>query len=130
MHAHVLHVSTIAEKEVLRKALNRVALNLDLSRQELAGIVGFSESTLSRIFNSNKTKQNYIEPSSKEGQLAILLLRLYRNLNVLFGGNEKQCQQWLRSENSYLDGVPVNLIQSIEGLILTIQYLDAIRGKN
>jgi hypothetical protein len=118
------------EKNVLKKALYRAAEKLEITRQELSAIVGPSESSLSRIFNSTKSKQNYIEPSSKEGQLAILLLRLYRNLEVLFGGNEKQCQLWLRSENLHLGAVPIDLIKSIEGLIQTIQYLDAIRGKN
>jgi hypothetical protein len=129
MRAHVKH-NALADKEVLKKALNKAALKLALSRQELSAIVGPSESSLSRIFNKHSTKQNYIEPSSKEGQLAILLLRLYRSLDVLFGGNEKQYQLWLRSENTHLGGAPVVLIQSIEGFIYTIQYLDAIRGKN
>ena len=130
MRAQSISTAALNEKIVLKKALHRVAAKLEITRQELSAIVGPSESSLSRIFNSTKNKQNYIEPSSKEGQLAILLLRLYRNLDVLFGGNEKQCQLWLRSENLHLGAIPIDLIKSIEGLIQTIQYLDAIRGKN
>lgn len=113
------------KSQVLTKALIRMAEHLSLSRQELSAIIGYSESTLSRLFAS----QNKIDPSSKEGQLAILLIRLFRSLDTLFGGNAKQCQLWLRSENTHLDAVPIQLIQSIEGLILTLQYLDAMRGK-
>lgn len=130
MHAHRFDKTNHVEKEVLKKALSRVAAKLEISRQELSAIVGPSESSLSRIFNATRNKQNYLEPESKEGQLAILLLRLYRNLDVLFGGNEKQCRLWLRSENLHLGASPIELIKSIEGLIQTIQYLDAMRGKN
>lgn len=115
------------KKRVLTKALIRMAEQFNLSRQELSAILGPSESSLSRIFSKPNV---YIDPASKEGQLAIILLRLYRSLNTLFGGNEKQCQLWLRSENKHLNGKPILLIKSIEGLVLAVQYLDAIRGKN
>ena len=114
------------KKQVLTKAFIRMALYLNLSRQELFAIIGASEPSLSRLFNG----QRYLDPASKEGQLAILLLRLYRSLDALFGGNAKQCQLWLRNENEHLHGVPIELICSIQGLIHTIQYLDAMRGKN
>lgn len=115
------------EKLVLTKALIRMAERLDLSRWELSVIIGRSEPSLSRTFTKSKF---YVDPSTKEGQLAILLLRLYRSLDTLFGGNTKQCQMWLRNKNKHLSSTPIQLIQSIEGLVLTIQYLDAMRGKN
>jgi hypothetical protein len=115
------------EKRVLTKALIRLSEHLHLTRQELSAIIGPSEASLCRIF----TKANYhLDPASKEGQLAILLLRLYRGLDALFGGNATQCEQWLRSDNLHLHEKPILLIRSIEGLIITIQYVDAMRGKN
>lgn len=114
------------KKKVLTKALIRMTEQLNMSRQELSAIIGLSASSLSRLFNQTNSG---IDLHSKEGQLALLLLRLYRNLDTLFGGNAKQCELWLRSENKYLESVPMELIQSIEGLIRTIQYLDAMRGK-
>ena len=119
--------ATDDKKRVLTKALLRMSTRLQLSRQELSAILGPSEATLSRLF----TKEGaFLEPDSKEGQLALLLLRLYRSLDTLFGGNEKQCQLWLRSENSHLRAKPIQLVQSIEGLVSTVRYLDAMRGKN
>jgi len=114
------------KKHVLSKAFIRMSERLCLSRQELSAIIGLSEASLSRLFNT----QSFLDPDSKEGQLAILLLRLYRSLDALFGGNAKQCELWLRSENEHLQGVPIDLIYSIQGLINTVQYLDAMRGKN
>ncbi len=121
-HSH----SIDEKKQILTKALLRAVERLQLTRQELSIILGPSESTLSRLF----AKNIYLDPASKEGQLAILLLRFYRSLTTLFAGNDKQCQLWLRSENKHLQGVPVVLIQTIEGLVLAVQYLDAMRGKN
>src|SRR5580692_10683114 len=101
------------EKRILTKALKRVSARLNLTRLELSAILGPSESSLSRLFAKS---DYYINPASKEGQLAILLLRFYKNLDILFGGNSDQCRLWLRSENSHLNAMPIDLIQSIEGL--------------
>ncbi len=134
MHAKLAEKNEIAldKKKILTKALCRLAIELNLSRQELSLIMGLSEATFSRIFNTQgkDKKASYLDPSSKEGQLAILLLRLYKSLAVLFGGNAQQCQLWLRSENKHLEGKPIDNIKLIEGLVTVVQYLDAMRGKN
>ena len=130
---HAAHVpprknSTNEEKKrVLRKALIRLTEHLSLSRKELSNIIGPSEPSLSRLFNK---QDYYIDPHSKEGELAVLLIRLYRSLDVLFGGNTEQCRQWMKSDNAHLGMEPIKLIQSIPGLIHTVEYLDAMRGKN
>jgi hypothetical protein len=130
MHAHRLKSNANTpdnRKKVLTKAIIRMTNLLQLSRQELSAIIGPSEASLSRMFTKAHAG---IDPESKEGQLALLLLRLYRSLDALFGGNVGQCQQWLRSKNHHLTGTPITMMQSIEGLIFVIQYLDAMRGKN
>ena len=124
MHAH--KKSSIEDKKiVLSKALIRMAEYLEMSRRELSIILGLSEASLSRLYDGKR----YITPTSKEGELATLLLRLYRSLDILFGGNQIQSRLWLRSENQHLGDTPIHLIQSIQGLMTTITYLDAIRGK-
>jgi hypothetical protein len=115
------------KKRVLRKALIRVTEQLDIKRQELSAIVGLSESSLSRFFSK---QDYYIDPLTKEGELAVLLIRLYRSLDALFGGNSEQCRLWIKNENAHLGMAPIQLIQSIPGLIHTVEYLDAMRGKN
>ncbi len=120
-------VSPEDKKRVLTKAIVRLCDALQLSRAELSATIGLSEATLSRI---NRQANYFIDPQSKEGQLSLLLIRLYRGLSALFGSNDEQCSLWLRSNNHYLQGKPILLIQSVEGLILAIQYIDAIRGKN
>ncbi len=115
------------KKKVLRKALIRVTEQFDIKRQELSAIIGLSESSLSRFYTKS---DYYLDPSTKEGELAVLLIRVYRNLDALFGGNREQCRLWINSHNTHLGTAPIQLIQSIPGLIHTVEYLDAIRGKN
>jgi len=84
-----------------------------------------------RLFAKADTRFKFISDTQpKEGQLAILLLRLYRSLDTLFGGNSTQCQLWLRSHNLHLGLKPIKLIETIQGLTLTLAYLDVMRGKN
>jgi len=116
----------IDKKQVLTKAFIRVNDLLHFTRHELSGIVGLSEPTLSRVFANT----SFIDPTTKEGESVILLIRLYQSLDALFGGNSNQCQLWLRNNNKHLNSIPIDLIQSTEGLVLTVQYLGAMRGKN
>ncbi len=115
----------IAQGEILRKAIIRLADQLALNRQELCAITGISEATMSRLYEGKRS----FRPDSKEGELAMLLLRLYRDLNTLFGGNRQQCQLWYRAFNYHLRGKPSELVQNIQGLNDVVSYLDAMPGK-
>ncbi len=110
---------------VLAKATLRAALALGLSRAALAHILGVSEATLSRV----GSEQRPLEPASKEGELAVLLLRLFRSLDSLVGGDQDKARAWLDAPNRHLGGVPRERIQSVQGLVDAIEYLDAMRGK-
>ncbi len=131
MHAADLSIKRSSTKEekqrVLKKALSQVVEQLSIKRHELSAIIGFSESSLSRFFNR---QDYYIDPFSKEGELALFLIRLYRSLDILFGGNTEKCRQWMQCQNLHLGAVPIEFVQTIPGLIHTVEYLDAMRGKN
>ena len=109
---------------VLSKAVLSVAQRLGLNAAKLSKVIGCSEATISRLKNGRG-----IDPESKQGELALLVVRLYRSLNAILGGNDVKSQQWLQAYNHHLSGVPANRIQSVEGLIEIIHYLDAMRGK-
>jgi transcriptional regulator with XRE-family HTH domain len=113
------------EAQVLSKAFIRSSIDLDLTRQELCAITGMSEASLSRFFNG----KSFLDPQSKEGEIAILFLRVYRSLDALFGHNTKQAKLWLRGYNFHLKGIPADLIKTIYGLTEVTVYLDAMRGK-
>lgn len=81
MHANAVQVSD--KSMVLGKATIRAARELALSNAALARVIGFSEPTISRISDG----QRGIDPSSKEGQLSLLVVRLFRSLNPLVGSD-------------------------------------------
>ncbi len=109
---------------VLSKALVRAARQLDLSPGQLAQVLGVSESSVHRL----ATGQREIDPKSKEGELAALLLRLYRSLDAIVGTDAYLRQRWLTSHNRALNGIPAELISSAAGLVHTVAYLDSARA--
>lgn len=108
---------------VLTKALLNAASRLSLKQRDLAAILGSSEASVSRL-----RKDRLLEPTSKEGELALLLLRAYRGLDALVGGDDQAAQAWLHAENVHLGGVPSERICTVEGLVDVVRYLDAMRG--
>ena len=109
---------------VLTKAILAAARLLGLRNRELAGVLGASDASVSRLSGGR-----LIEPQSKEGELALLLLRMFRSLDALMGGDEGKARSWLRAENSHIGAVPAQRIRSVEGLVEVVQYLDAMRGR-
>ena len=114
----------VAAGPVLTRAVLSAADRLGIRNYHLAEIIGTSESTVSRL-SSGRT----LDPDSKQGELALLFVRLYRSLDALVGGDDSQARAWLHAENAHLGGVPAHLIRRVEGLVDVIQYLDAMRGR-
>jgi len=112
------------EAAVVTKALVRAAGNLELSNKTLGAVIGLSEPTISRM-----KKGNYcLSKPSKEHELSVLFVRLYRSLSAIVGGDDAIAQAWLRNPNVALGSRPIDCIQSIDGLMHVIQYLDARRA--
>lgn len=109
---------------VLTKALLRAAGLLDIPPAALARILGISEASVSRLANGTRS----IAPDSKEGELALLLVRVYRSLDALVGGDNAQRQAWMHGANRALNGTPSELIRSAEGLVVVASYLDGMRA--
>lgn len=108
---------------VLTRAVERAAASLGLSNRELAEVIGVSPASLSRLARGRR-----IRPESKEGELALLFLRVFRSLDALLGGDAESCRRWLRSYNHHLAGVPAELVRTVGGLAGVAEYLDAMRG--
>jgi hypothetical protein len=113
-----------APEVVLTKALLRAAGLLDLSSAALARILGVSEASVSRLASGSRS----VDPRSKEGELALLLVRVYRSLDALVGTDPAQRKAWLHSHNRALNGRPADLIQRADGLVGVLAYLDAMRA--
>ena len=109
---------------VLTKAVLSAAGRLGLRHRDLAAVLGSSEASISRLLRGRA-----IDPESKEGELALLFLRLYRSLDALVGGDDAQAQRWLHADNEHLGGVPARRLSSVQGLVSVVEYLDAMRGR-
>jgi hypothetical protein len=109
---------------VLAKAVLSAAARLGLRNRQLAAVIGSSEASVSRLHGGRG-----LDPETKEGELALLFLRLYRGLDALVGGDDRQAHAWLTADNDHLGGIPAERIRTVEGLVDVVQYLDAMRGR-
>ena len=112
------------EAAILTKAVLRAANRLAIKNTVLAKILGLSGPTVSRM----RDGKYRLERGQKAFELAVLLIRLYRSLDGVVGGDDKVAADWLNNKNTALDGVPLELIQSVSGLANVIHYLDARRA--
>jgi hypothetical protein len=109
---------------VLAKALVRAAGQLGLAQAEVAAIVGSSPASVSRTFAGDRP----VDPESAEGRHALLLVRVFRSLDTLVGGDAEKARLWLRATNRHLGGAPLRLLAGTQGLVHVAEYLDALRG--
>ena len=109
---------------VLAAAVLAAAGRLGLRNRHLAAVIGSSEASVSRLQHGRG-----LDPESKEGELALMFLRLYRSLDALVGGDDDKARRWLRAENDHLRGIPAERIRTVEGLVDVVQYLAAMRGR-
>lgn len=109
---------------VVAKAVLAAAARLGLRHRHLAAVIGSSEASVSRLQHGRG-----LDPESKEGELALLFLRLYRGLDALVGGDDAKARDWLHADNVHLGGIPAERIRTVEGLVDVVQYLDAMRGR-
>jgi hypothetical protein len=109
---------------VVTKAVKRAAERLELSNRVLAGVLGLSEATVSRL--GAGTYQ--LDAGSKPFELAVLFLRLFRSLDGIAGGDTAVARAWLRNDNTALGATPITMIESVSGLVNVVAYLDARRA--
>ncbi|MCX8517201.1 MAG: MbcA/ParS/Xre antitoxin family protein [Rhodoferax sp.] len=80
--------------------------------------------TVSRLLKGETT----LNAAKKEGELSLLLVRVYRSLDALVGTDEQKRKAWMTGYNHALGGVPLQLIERADGLVATLNYLDGMRA--
>ncbi len=110
---------------VVGKALSRAADLLGLTNIALARTIGVSEATASRL----RAGVYAPEPGTKPYELALLLIRLFRGLDAVVGGEEVSVRSWMAAANNALGGVPRDLVQTVTGLVAAVDYVDAARAR-
>ena len=109
---------------VLSKAVARAAERMEISKTLLAKVLGVSPPTITRLYSGDYQ----LAPERKEWDFALLFVRVFRSLDSIVG-DEVTARKWLASENLGLNGRPIELIRSTEGLVRVVQYLDASRSR-
>lgn len=117
---HPASATAPSRADVLHEALLNAGKTLGLTQADLGKVIGRGRTDVSR---------GNIDPASKAGELALLLLRCFRSLYVLTGGDARVMRHWMHTENRHTGGVPAQQIKTVQGLIGVLEYLDAARGK-
>lgn len=112
------------QQAVLAKALLSASEQLGLKQAELASVLGVHRTAISRL----KQKQA-LDPLSKQGEIALFVIRIARALFALTGGDAEWIKHFMRTHNTVTGAVPAKQITSIQGLMTVAQFVDAIRGK-
>jgi hypothetical protein len=58
-----------------------------------------------------------------------MLVRVFRSLDALVGGDLAKAQSWMSDENVHLCGGPRTLIKRIDGIVRVAEYLKTMRAK-
>lgn len=109
---------------VLAKAFLRAGEQLGLKQVDLAAVLGVHRTAISRL-----KQQPSLDPASKQGELALLVIRIARALFALTGGDSEWMVHFMQTPNTMTGGVPAQQLQSIQGLMSVVVFVDAIRGK-
>jgi uncharacterized protein (DUF2384 family) len=117
-------VARLAEGPVLTKAVLRAAERLGVSNKILARVVGLSEASVSRMGSGAYT----LSSGDKAFELGVMFVRLFRSLDALVHGDDAVATAWMTNPNAALGGAPLDLVQTVPGLVHVLAYLDARRA--
>lgn len=112
------------KSHVLAKALLNVSHELGLNTTELADALGVDRTSISRLRTSMS-----LDPKSKKGEIALLLIRIARALHALTNGDTDWMKAFMRSHNKGTGGIPAKQVANLDGLMRVVRYVDGMRGK-
>lgn len=115
-------VVTPDDRALVGKAAIRAAHILGLTNAVFAKVLGISESQVSRLDRGKAALDG------KPFEIGLLFIRLFRSLSGIVGTDDRAAQSWLRSPNLALRGRPIDMIQTIPGLVEVVAYVDSRRA--
>jgi len=109
---------------VLAEAVRNIARHIDLTNQQLGGILMMSDQEIGEIrFEEPSTVFTKVDP-----ERAVLFVRMYFSLDALTGGNDVVARAWLRSQNTDLGSSPLDKMQTKDGLAMVCSYVHSHTG--
>lgn len=113
------------DERLLTGAVATIANFWDLGNAKLGSVLGVSPATVSRL----RAGRSKLDARSKSFEAAQYLLRLFRGLDALMGSDDGAARRWLGAPNLDLEARPIDLLDSITGLIAVCDYVDAHRAR-
>jgi hypothetical protein len=115
-------VQKTQNSELMFEAYSAACDWFGLTKKEQAKILGVGRNTLHR------NKSGFAE-TTKEFEIQVMFVLVYRSLYLLLGGNQQAMQEWFDDHNIHLGAIPRDLCMQIKGIVHLNDYLDAMRGK-
>lgn len=106
--------------DVIRKAGMRAARHLGLDD---TAMVRLAEAA--RRHGGGEARDGETSLNHPEHRASLLLVRLYRALDALTGGDEEAMRAWMASPNTALQSAPARRIETAAGLADTVAYVEA-----
>ncbi|WNO10030.1 XRE family transcriptional regulator [Teredinibacter sp. KSP-S5-2] len=114
----------ISDEALVGKSVIGAAEALGLTREQLANAIGVSVPTVARM------KSGGAVPGNKPFELSLMVIRIYRALFAIVGGDNASMKHWMSTPNKHFSGeCPNDLIQKVDGISQLVWYLDAMRGR-
>ena len=66
-----------------------------------------------------------LDPNSQSGEIAIIVIRIYRAVYSLNGGDIKWMHRFLNSPNLLTGGVPIEQMETMHGLLSVLKAVEA-----
>lgn len=114
--------SQLLPGQIAAKAVFNASRELGLSQRDLARSIGLSEPSISRM------KGGGFALEGKPLELALCIIRIFRALDAIAGGEAAVIRGWISNDNSDLGAVPKDMIATATGLVDVMNYLDAARA--
>jgi transcriptional regulator with XRE-family HTH domain len=113
------------DAELVTEAFVEAGRELGLTLAQMAAIIGVSSSTM-----KNYSRGAATIASTKDQELSLGFIRVYRALFAILGGNQEQMRYWMKTPNRHFNNqVPTDLAGNYQGLAELNVYLDAMRGR-
>lgn len=123
MSVHALKTDVhLTPGQVAAKAVFNAARELGLTQRDLARVIGVSDPSVSRM------KGGGFALEGKPLELSLCLIRIFRSLDAMTGGEAAVIRGWIANDNTDLGAAPRDLIVTAAGLIDVMNYLDAARA--
>ncbi|OAL76796.1 hypothetical protein AY606_12575 [Acinetobacter sp. SFB] len=112
----------IDKSKILVKASWKAAEHLGLKPEQFIKIlhlesvdVNLSEATL------------MLDPNSKQEEIALILIRIYKAIYTLNGGDIEWIHHFLNSPNLLTGGIPMEQLKSMDGLLSVLNTVESLQ---